>query len=68
MGWGWDYERSSFMSHCKKRGMSNLNIRLILKLGDIIKLILGWEVLILDSNHNSIYMVQKGDDTYICKG
>ena len=44
-----------------------MNLKLRLKLGDIIKLIFGSDIMILDPYTNNIYRVQKGEDTYICK-
>ena len=45
-----------------------MNLKLRLKLADIIKLFMGGSILVLDTYHNAIYRVQKGQDTYICKG
>lgn len=57
------------MSHCKKRGwINNMNIRLCLKFGDIVKMIFGGTVLVFDTHRNSIYSVCMSEDTYICKG
>ena len=44
-----------------------MNLKIRLKFSDIIKLVFGGDVMILDPYSNSIYRVQKGDDTYICK-
>jgi len=45
-----------------------MNIKLHMKLSDILKLIFGGDVMILDPYSNSIYRVQKGEDTGIYKG
>lgn len=45
-----------------------MNLKLRLKTSDVFKLFLGGEVLVLDPYNNSIYRVQKGQDTYITKG
>jgi len=45
-----------------------MNLKLRLKFSDILKLIFGADVMVLDPYRNSIYRIQKGDDTYICKG
>lgn len=42
-----------------------MNLKLHLKLGDIIKLFFGLDVMVLDPYNNTIYRVQKGKDTYI---
>lgn len=45
-----------------------MNLKLHLKFMDVIKLLLGGSVLVLDPFNLSIYRVEKGEDTYICKG
>jgi hypothetical protein len=44
-----------------------MNLKLHLKFSDIVKLALGFEVMVLSPYDNRIYRVQKGEDTYICK-
>jgi hypothetical protein len=44
-----------------------VNLKLRLKFGDIIKLLLGSDIMVLDPYNNSIYRVQRGNDTYVCK-
>ena len=44
-----------------------MNLKLRLKFSDILKLLFGFDVMILDPYENRIYRVQKGEDTYICK-
>jgi len=45
-----------------------VNLKLRLKFSDIIKLTFGADVMVIDPYNESIYRVQKGVDTYICKG
>jgi len=45
-----------------------MNLKLRLKFSDIIKLLFGADVMVLDPINSGIYRVQKGEDTYICKG
>lgn len=45
-----------------------MNLKLRLKLKDIIRLLLGKSLLVKDQYNNVIYRVQKGHDTYITKG
>lgn len=45
-----------------------MNLKIRLKISDIWKLLFGGSVVVLDPYHNAIYRVQKGEDTYICKG
>jgi len=45
-----------------------MNLKLRLKFSDILKLIFGSDVMVLDPYSGSIYRVQKGEDAYICKG
>ena len=45
-----------------------MNLKLHLKFSDILKLIFGADVMVLNPYSGSIYRVQKGEDTYICKG
>ena len=47
--------------------MQSVNLKLRLKLSDLIKLLFGFDVMVLDPYNDAIYRVQKGDDTYICK-
>lgn len=44
-----------------------MNYKLRLKLGDIIKLLLGGSILVCDRYNNTIYRVVKGEDTYVTK-
>jgi len=45
-----------------------MNLKLRLKLSDILKLIFGADVMILDQYNGSILRVQRGEDTGIYKG
>jgi len=45
-----------------------MNLKLRLKFSDILKLVFGGDVMVLDPYSNSIYRVQKGEDTGIYKG
>lgn len=44
-----------------------MNLKLRLKFSDILKLIFGGSVIVMCPYNNSIYRVQKGQDTYITK-
>jgi len=44
-----------------------MNLKLRIKFGDIIKLLFGGSFLVLDRYNDSIFRVQKGEDTYITK-
>ena len=50
----------------KRRNRMNLKLRL--KFSDILKPLFGGDVMVLDPINSGIYRVQKGKDTYICKG
>jgi len=45
-----------------------MNLKLELKPKDIAKLLFGRQVMIINPYNNGILHVQKGKDTYICKG
>jgi len=45
-----------------------MNLKLRLKFSDILKLLFGLDVMMLDPYTSNIYRVQKGKDTYVCKG
>jgi len=44
-----------------------MNLKIRLKFSDIIKLVFGGDVMVLDPYSNSIYIVKKGEDTGIYK-
>ena len=52
----------------KRRWKISMNLKLRLKFSDIFKLLFGGDVMVLDKYNNHIYRIQKGNDTYICKG
>jgi len=45
-----------------------MNLKLRMKFSDILKLIFGADVMVLDPYSGSIYRVQKGEDTGIYRG
>lgn len=51
-----------------REGIKVMNLKLRLKFGDILKLLFGQDLIVLDPYNNTIYRVQKGDGTYVYKG
>jgi len=45
-----------------------MNLKLRLKFSDILKLMFGADVIVLDPHNNNVFRVQKGEDTWIYKG
>jgi len=44
-----------------------MNLKMRLRPRDILKLFFGGTILIMCPYNSSIYRLQKGDDTYVCK-
>ena len=44
-----------------------MDVKIRLKFADILKLMFGYSILVLNPLNGTVMIIQKGEDTYVCK-